>query len=234
LVNWRSSTRKRHNAVPVEINILPLTTLQAAQSLYSHHRNLRIGILNFASATTPGGGFLNGAQAQEESIARSSTLYVSLTTSTARPFYALHARDEKAGFYTHSMIYSPAIYILRDDNGEWTRNFTKVDVLTCAAVNAGDVRKYTLRQNPADAEYDIRLVMKERMGRILALFERKGARQLVLGSFGTGVFQNDVQSMAQLWRELLYAPGAPFAHSFDHVAFAIPDQETRRKFSLGF
>ena len=234
LVKWQSSPRKRHNTNPVEINILPFTTLHAAQSLYSQHRNLRIGVLNFASATRPGGGFLNGAQAQEESIARSSTLYVSLTTSAARPFYALHARDEKGGFYTHSMIYSPAIHILRDDNGEWARTFTKVDVLTCAAVNAGDVRKYTLRQNPADAEYDIRLVMHERMGRILALFERKGARQLVLGSFGTGVFQNDVQSMAQLWRELLYAPGAPFAHSFDYVAFAIPDQETRRKFDMGF
>ena len=37
-----------------------------------------IGVLNFASAKNPGGGFLNGAMAQEESIAASSGLYETL------------------------------------------------------------------------------------------------------------------------------------------------------------
>lgn len=231
LIKWRSAKRARRNAAPAEINVLPLTTLEAAKDLHTQSPHKRIGILNFASATKPGGGFLSGARAQEESIARSSTLYVSLTTATARPFYATHAHDEKGGFYTHAMIYSPAIYIMRMDDGEWLPSQIKVDVLTCAAVNAGDVRK---KNRQRDIEKNIRDVMRERMGRILALFERKGARQIVLGSFGTGVFQNDVQSMAGLWNELLYAPNAPFTHSFDHVVFAIPDQETRRKFALGF
>ena len=42
--------------------------------------------LVFASAKNPGGGFLNGAQAQEESIARVSALYTCLTCPAAREF----------------------------------------------------------------------------------------------------------------------------------------------------
>lgn len=233
LVNWRSKRRTKLSAQPAEINILPMSTLKGARFLYSQHPHRRIGILNFASATKPGGGFISGARAQEESIARSSTLYVSLITPAARPFYRLHANDEMGGFYTHSMIYSPSVHLLRDDNGDWLSPL-KVDVLTSPAVNAGDVRRNNTRNSPADVEAVIRDVMRERMGRILALFERKGARQLVLGSFGTGVFQNDVHAMAKLWHDLLRAPGAPFAYSFDHVVFAIPDFTTQQKFARGF
>ncbi|KAF8971181.1 hypothetical protein BDZ97DRAFT_1607417, partial [Flammula alnicola] len=236
LVNWRLAPQGWHGHASgrtTEINILPMSTLKGARYLHSIDPTKKIGILNFASATKPGGGFLSGASAQEESIARSSTLYVSLTTTAARPFYALHAHDEKGGYYTHSMIYSPSVHLLRDDDGSWLTPL-KVDVLTSPAVNAGQVRKLSRRRPRGEVESKIRAVMKERMGRILALFERQGARQLVLGSFGTGVFQNDVRAMAEIWHELLHAPGARFASSFDNVAFAIPDSYTRQKFASGF
>ncbi|KAF9522668.1 hypothetical protein CPB83DRAFT_864143 [Crepidotus variabilis] len=100
----------------------------------------RIGVLNFASAKKPGGGFINGAQAQEESIARSSTLYPSLMTSAAKQFYRFYGEDPDNAFYTHAMVYSPSVVLFRNDKGNF-RAPIEVDILTSAAVNAGDVRK---------------------------------------------------------------------------------------------
>jgi hypothetical protein len=45
--------------------------------------------------------------------------------------------------------------------------------------------------------------MQERIARILYLFQLQGAKHIVLGSFGTGVFQNSVELIARIFRDLL-------------------------------
>ena len=206
-----------------EILIVEISTLEGVNRLLStrytssEETRRRVGVLNFASATSPGGGFKNGAQAQEESIARSSTLYPSLVCSAGEKFYALHKKDLKGGYYSHAMIFSPDVTVFRTDSGKLIEP-VQIDVVTSAAVNAGVVR----RQVAGEAEeVKIGEVMKERMGRILFLFETQGIKDLVLGSFGTGVFRNRVPLVAGIWAELLIAPGARFTNSFDRVAFAI-------------
>ncbi|HET8682864.1 MAG TPA: TIGR02452 family protein, partial [Micromonosporaceae bacterium] len=59
--------------VPV-VEVTNETSLSAARRLGED-----VACLVFASARNPGGGFLNGAQAQEESIARASALYACQT-----------------------------------------------------------------------------------------------------------------------------------------------------------
>jgi hypothetical protein len=78
---------------------------------------------------------------QEESIARASTLYSSLITDAASQFYTRYLDSEDPGnaYYTHAMVYSPGVVLIRDDDGEW-RSPVEVDVLTSAAVNAGEIR----------------------------------------------------------------------------------------------
>jgi hypothetical protein len=58
----------------------------------------------------------------------------------------------------------------------------------------------------AYAEMLIAATMRERIARILHLFHIKGARHLVLGSFGTGVFQNSVDLVAEIFKDLLCEP----------------------------
>lgn len=226
------------------ISLLEISTLEGARLLFNMTASSpspspsKIGVLNFASAKKAGGGFRSGAQAQEESIARSSTLYSTLMTAVAQAFYTLHNRDQKGGYYSHAMIYSPGVLVIRDDVGGWVEPL-KIDVLTCAAVNAGVVYsqpKKLLNKGGGGLMEDekIEKAMKERMGRILFLFESQGVKNLVLGSFGTGVFQNNVGVVAQIWADLLLVDGARFKDTFDNVVFAVLGRDTFEKFKLVF
>lgn len=130
------------------------------------------------------------------------------------------------------MIYSPRVLFIRSDDGTWHEPI-EVDIVTSCAVNAGVVRRY-LRQSQSNDESDLDAAMKQRMGRILYLFEQQGVRNLVLGSFGTGVFRNRVELVAEVWKDLLISDNARFKHSFDRVVFAILGNATYTTFERTF
>lgn len=237
LSTWASHKLDTSITSKTQISLLEISTLEGARLIANSHTPglcPRIGVLNFASAKKPGGGFLTGAQAQEESIARSSTLYPTLMTRVAQSFYTLHnSQNVKSGYYSHAMIYSPGVIVIRDDQGGWVEPLT-IDVLTCAAVNAGVVRQTISNITKSEKEEKIERLMKERMARILSLFEQQGVRHLVLGSFGTGVFRNDVDVIAKIWGELLLAEKARFSKSFERIVFAVLGRDTFETFGQVF
>src|SRR5436309_3646440 len=93
------------------ISVENATTLAAARKLVEAGE--RPAALNFASAKHPGGGFLNGALAQEESLARSSGLYACLSGNAMYDFH------QAAGdpMYSNYVLYSPDVPVFRDDDG---------------------------------------------------------------------------------------------------------------------
>lgn len=92
-----------------------------------------VAALNFASATDPGGGFLGGARAQEESIARSSGLFHCLTLEHLRMYAHHHAvRD---AMYSGFVIYSPLVPVFRTDEGDLLEKPWLLSVLTSPAAN---------------------------------------------------------------------------------------------------
>jgi len=220
------------------ISVLQISTIDAARLLNDMYHNNpseasnAIGVLNFASAIKPG-GFLNGSDGQEQSIARASTLHSSLLTPEAQQFYKLHGSQNNGGYYSHGMIYSPKVTIFRDDEGRWAPKF-EIDVLSCAAVNVNMVLNIANDANKPATMVNIEKEMAERMGRILFLFERAKVRNVILGAFGTGSFYNDVATVARIWAQLLVVPSARFKKSFDRVIFAVMGKPTYDLFNDAF
>ncbi|KIY46010.1 hypothetical protein FISHEDRAFT_47811 [Fistulina hepatica ATCC 64428] len=231
LCSWRSPLSRKDGVPACSLSVCEMSTLEGVRLLDSQMLE-PVGVLNFASAKKPGGGFLTGALAQEESIARSSTLYPTLMIPQSQQYYMLHHKDPKGGYYSHAMIYSPNVVVCRTDDGMWSPPI-EIAVVTSPAVNAGGVRSRQGGSTPA-LESGIASVMRERMGRVLYLFEQQGRKHLVLGSFGTGVFQNDVGTVAGLWADLLMGPNARFSNSFSTVLFAILGHASVAKFNEVF
>ncbi|MER6244812.1 TIGR02452 family protein [Streptomyces griseorubiginosus] len=174
-----------------------------------------VAVLNFASARNPGGGFLNGAQAQEEALCRASALYTCLLK--AREFYD-HHRAHRDPFYTDRVIHSPAVPVFRDDHGRLLDSAHLVGFLTAAAPNAGVVRR-TAPERVAE----LPRALAVRAEQVLSVAVAEGYRRLVLGAWGCGVFQNDPAQVAEAFRTLL-APGGRFAGAFEHVVFGVLDR----------
>ncbi|MCL2255051.1 MAG: TIGR02452 family protein, partial [Lachnospiraceae bacterium] len=117
------------------------------------------GVLNFASAKNPGGGFLNGSLAQEEALAISSDLYNSQLQAQA--FYDIN-KGCKTSLYTHNMIYSRNVTFIRDGNMKLMESPISANILTSPAVNAG-----AYYNNENGKESIVLAVMEERIRYIL-------------------------------------------------------------------
>lgn len=167
----------------IKPNVVNKGVVDTAIDLHKQNPHSKITILNFASAKNPGGGFLNGSQAQEESIARATTLCKSLRKYD-KEFYQYH-RDLKSPLYSNLMIHSPNVEIIRSDNGELLETPISIDVISCAAPNAGVARDKGLEP------LSINIHMKDRIYRIVQLAKNIDTDILILGAFGCGVFKND-------------------------------------------
>ncbi|MDO7883943.1 TIGR02452 family protein [Hymenobacter cheonanensis] len=195
-----------------EVRVYGATTLEAAAQLAAEYG--RVGVLNFASARHPGGGFLGGSQAQEESLARSSGLYPCLTQFAE--MYAANSQPTSTALYSDYLIYSPGVPVLRHDNGQWLARPLLLDILTAPAVNAG-----ALARNAPHLLPQLVPTMRQRLRLVLAAAARHGAEALVLGAWGCGVFANDPGQIAQLFAEALAEPA--IRGRFRRIDFAIFD-----------
>lgn len=186
------------------------TTLKASRRLLAG--GLRPLALNFANGVHPGGGFLNGARAQEEVLCRSSALHCTLVND---PMYEYHRRRPRPDS-SDWVIYSPDVPAFRsDDGGELERPWL-LSFLTSAAPYAPSIGQ------PESGD-----LLRKRIFRVLAVASGYGHESLVLGAWGCGAFENDAYRTARDFREALETD---FKGYFADVVFAVTDWSPQRRF----
>jgi uncharacterized protein (TIGR02452 family) len=203
-----NKTNKENN-FQTEYEVTNETTLDAARRLVGEGIP-DVMCLNFASAKNPGGGFLGGALAQEECIARATGLYPCLLT--AMEYYTFH-RKQRTGFYSDHMIYSPAVPIVKTEGGQVLDEPVCITIITSPAVNAG-----VIRRDEGGSVEKVIPVMRVRIEKLLALCQNKKHTTLVLGAWGCGVFRNEPEDISQLFLEALTGK---FANQFQRIVFAV-------------
>ncbi len=207
------------------INVTSERTLEAAKRLHENNFGKRITVLNFASATNPGGGVTMGSSAQEESLCRCSTLYSCLKTDELwRQFYSMH-RSLNNSLYTDACIYTPGIISIKSDTAfpqeEPESEWFSVDVITCAAPNLREKPNNSMNPGHGTAVKitpdELFEIHKKRGTHILEIAAAHGADILVLGAFGCGAFRNDPAVVAKAYKELLQL----YKNVFDELVFAV-------------
>lgn len=174
---------------------------QAARSLKKQGAS-DVLVLNFANSISQGGGVRIGARAQEEDLCRTSTLYNSLISQEAFPFYDYNRKNDKNESGSDTAIYSPHVFIIKDEKYHDIAP-VEVSVVTMAApINEPGIHA---------AE-----ILDQRIYKLLCLAESIGHKKLVLGAWGCGAFGNDPQEVAELFRDNLKK-----FDCFEEVVFAV-------------
>ncbi|KAI0399740.1 hypothetical protein F4802DRAFT_539343 [Xylaria palmicola] len=186
----------------------------------------KVGILNMASPLSPGGGFLNGASSQEESLCMRTTLLPALRDE----FYRL---PELGVVYTPDvLVFRPTIPRSRSQvsaagaetagedvlpkNHRWFVDVVSAAMLRLPEIKdgdgdgVGDGGGSSGYASPADRELVVR-----KMCAALRVFADKGCTRVVLGAWGCGAYRNPVSEIAGAWRRVLGA-GAGAAADLDH------------------
>ena len=196
-------------------------TYEAASS----YKGKKVAVLNFASASNPGGGVVKGSSAQEECLCRCSSLYFALNEKKMWDgFYTPHRKAHNP-IHNDDIIYTPDVMVFKTDTSRPVLmdedDWYIVDVITCAAPNLNS--RPSNRYNPGDGEavtisddelFDIH---EKRLRRILDVAVLHGCEVIILGAFGCGAFRNDPRIVAKAARKVL----PDYLNAFETIEFAI-------------
>lgn len=186
----------------------------------------KVCVLNFASATNPGGGVVHGSSAQEECICRCTTLYPCLNTNQMwNVFYSPHRKTANP-LYNNDCIYTPNVCVFKSDTNFpellQKENWWSVNILTCAAPNLRErpsnmmnphAGKVAAKITPSELEK----LLTERIHRIFEVAVANKNEVLILGAFGCGAFKNPPEIVARVFNRVMQ----DYQCYFDTIEYAV-------------
>jgi uncharacterized protein (TIGR02452 family) len=192
------------------------STLAAARALALAGR--RVAALNFASARSPGGGFLTGARAQEESLCRASALHACLVDA---PMYEAHRARRDPMYASWTLVATDVPVFRDDDDGRLLEAPWRCGFVTSPAPNVK-----ALRESAPGRLGELAGVYDERIARVLAAAALRGHDALVLGAWGCGAFGGDPEQVAARFDRALRVD---FRGVFAEVVFGVLDTSPGRR-----
>jgi len=196
------------------ILFLNMTTDKAGYYAKQHgHKN--VVLLNFANRHNPGGGYLNGARAQEEDLCRCfPQLYPSLM------------KTEKYPFDLRDVICTDPCLCMRDSNSETYKFLDKSEFksfyfVTAAAPNIRYGGEYF---DPEKTSLTIDNILLAPI--LKPNFIKKEKPCLILGAWGCGAFGNDPVEIAKLMKNEIMKYGGHYSL----IIFAVPSFKDRHNF----
>lgn len=189
--------------------------LDNAADMMGIKSKMRSLVVNFATASVPGGGWLNGASAQEEQICYRTTLsYHGLSPD----FYPMRS-DE--GIYTSNCL------IMRENEQKgyswmWLGKpelLPLTSVISVAATQSPPLDSTgTKYKNPSE-----RTLTEDKMRSILRIAADHLHTKLVLGALGCGAFHHPPGEVADCWVKVLQEK--EFKGWFEFIVFAVLDKK---------
>lgn len=151
------------------------------------------GVLIFGSSTKPGGGWLNGARAQEEDVSLCSS-WGEQARLGGQGFYI--PRGGLGGMGPDKILYARGMWLF-DEYGWELAEPKQVDFISIAAPNLGNSHTAkTSREQLIDT-------LARRLAGALETWEKCGTKHVLLGAIGCGVFKWDgADSAAALGRAI--------------------------------
>lgn len=197
---------------PTEISVVNSDSIDAGLDAKRHGFNPVI--LNFANRHNAGGGVLNGARAQEETIFRRTNLFRSLYQFM--PYTEAFGVPKSPFQYPMNKdfggIYSPEVTVFRAFDYSFLDVPEKVSFVSVAALN----RPKLINDRIAP---ELIAGTLNKMRTILRIGLHHGHDAIILGAFGCGAFQNPPRHIAELFREVIHEN--EFRNKYKKIVFAI-------------
>ena len=187
-------------------------TIEAVNYISINYPGYKISILNFANGKYPGGGYINGAIAQEEDICRKlPEFYTSLLYSKFKSMHTCYPFGAATKKRYSSVLWTDNVLIKRDKNLNYITDKNKwksIGIVSAAAPNIN-----------GNDYYDNSEINKTVNNIFITPVKFSNTNILILGAWGCGAFGNNPVKIAKLFRDAILNG---MASKYTIICFAIP------------